>query len=140
MLRMLLIKGRCESDLPTPLTPPPYQRKTGLFMRRTILVLATMALTLLVASGVALAVTKIRTKGPDPLRGTNGADPLVGKGGNDTLIALRGKDNLLGGEGKDALCGGTLRDSSVGDKNLVGGPGNDLVLGGKGSDNLEAPS
>jgi Endonuclease/Exonuclease/phosphatase family len=34
-------------------------------MRRTILLLATMALTLLVASGVALAVTKIGTNGPD---------------------------------------------------------------------------
>src|SRR5215208_6842090 len=105
-------------------------------MRRTVLLLATMALTLLVASGVALAVTKIGTNGPDTLRGTNGADNLVGKGGNDTLIALRGKDILLGAEGKDVLWGGTLRDSSVGDKNLVGGPGNDLVLGGKDSDNL----
>ena len=105
-------------------------------MRRAILLMAMMALTLLVASGVALAVTKIGTDGPDTLRGTNGADTLIGKGGNDILIALRGQDTLLGGEGKDALWGGTLRDSSVGEKNLVGGPGNDLVLGGKSSDNL----
>ena len=41
-------------------------------MRRTILLMAPMALTLLVASGVALAVTKIGTNGPDTLRGTNG--------------------------------------------------------------------
>ena len=34
-------------------------------MRRTILLLATMSLTLLVASGVAWAVTKIGTDGPD---------------------------------------------------------------------------
>ena len=54
-------------------------------MRRTIVLMATMALTLLVASGVALAVTKIGTDGPDTLRGTNGADQLVGKGGNDVL-------------------------------------------------------
>jgi hypothetical protein len=46
-------------------------------MRRTILLLASMALTLLVASGVALAVTRIGTDGPDTLRGTNGADNLV---------------------------------------------------------------
>jgi hypothetical protein len=49
-------------------------------MRRTIVLLATMALTLLVASGVALAVTKVGTKvgtnGPDTLRGTNRADNL----------------------------------------------------------------
>jgi hypothetical protein len=37
-------------------------------MRRTIVLLATMALSLLVASGVALAVTRIDTDGPD----TNG--------------------------------------------------------------------
>ena len=45
-------------------------------MRRAILLVATMALTLLVASGVALAVTKIGTDGPDTFRGTNGADTL----------------------------------------------------------------
>jgi hypothetical protein len=49
-------------------------------MRRTIVLLATMTLTLLVASGVALAVTKVGTKvgtnGPDTLRGTNRADNL----------------------------------------------------------------
>jgi drug/metabolite transporter (DMT)-like permease len=49
-------------------------------MRRTILLMATVALTLLVASGVALAVTKIGTNGPDTLLGTNKADNLVGLG------------------------------------------------------------
>ena len=53
-------------------------------MRRTIVLLATMALTLLVASGVALAVTKIGTNGPDTLRGTNGNDNLIGKGATTT--------------------------------------------------------
>ena len=93
-------------------------------MRRTVLLLATMALTLLVASGVALAVTKIGTDGPDTLRGTNGADNLLGKGGNDVLFALAGDDNLLGGPGKDILFGGSRAEPS-GDKNLVGGDGND---------------
>ena len=105
-------------------------------MRRTVLLLATMALTLLVASGVALAVTKIGTDGPDTLRGTNGADNLVGKGGSDDLFGLGGGDNLLGGEGRDALIGGNERVIlRGGDKNLVGGPGNDLIIAGKGSDN-----
>ena len=49
-------------------------------MRRTMLLLNAMVLTLLVASGVALAVTKVGTKvgtnGPDTLRGTNRADNL----------------------------------------------------------------
>ena len=95
-------------------------------MRRTILLLATMALTLLVASGVALAVTKIGTDGPDTLKGTNGTDTLIGKGGNDALFALGGVDNLLGGEGKDWLLTGERR-ALAGYKVSAGGPGNDGV-------------
>ena len=100
-------------------------------MRRAILMVATMALTVLVASGVALAVNKIGTDGPDTLRGTNGADNLIGLGGNDELSGLGGRDNLLGGPGKDFVLG-----FSGGDKNVVGGSGNDAVIGGKGSDNV----
>ena len=37
-------------------------------MRRVVLVLAAMALALLLASGVALAVNKVGTSGPDTLR------------------------------------------------------------------------
>src|SRR5829696_3721556 len=55
MMQMLLKPGRRESSL-TP-HPAPLPRKAGLFMRRTIPLLATVALTLLVASGVALAAT-----------------------------------------------------------------------------------
>jgi len=102
-----------------------------------------MALTLLVASGVALAVTKIGTNGPDTLRGTNAADTLIGKGGNDVLLALAGDDTLLGGAGKDIVWGGKFvgsccqdNDFSGGNKNLDGGPGNDDVDGGRGSDNI----
>jgi Ca2+-binding RTX toxin-like protein len=105
-------------------------------MRRTILLMATMALTLLVASGVALAVTRIGTDGPDTLRGTKGNDNLIGKGGNDKLLALAGNDTLLGGPGKDTVNGGSLARPFGGDKNLVGGPGNDLVQGGLDSDNV----
>jgi Ca2+-binding RTX toxin-like protein len=105
-------------------------------MRRTIVLLATMSLTLLVASGVALAVTKIGTDGPDTLKGTNGADHLLGEGGNDVLYAFGGKDNLLGGEGKDWVLGGNERRALGGVKNLVGGPGNDGVNGGSDSDIL----
>ena len=105
-------------------------------MRRTIVLLATVALTLLVASGVALALTRIGTDGPDTLRGTKGNDNLIGKGGNDKLLALAGNDTLLGGPGKDTVNGGNLARPFAGDKNLVGGPGNDLVQGGLDSDNV----
>ena len=107
-------------------------------MRRTVLLLATMALTLLVASGVALAVTRIGTDGPDILRGTTGDDNLVGLGGNDRIFGgLRGNDNLLGGPGKDLVIGGTADyRRGGGDRTVVGGPGNDLLAGGRGSDNV----
>jgi Ca2+-binding RTX toxin-like protein len=75
-------------------------------MRRTILLLATMALTLLVASRVAQAVSRKGTIGADTLRGTNGngADDLVGQGADDRIYSSpRGNDDLLGGSGKDVL-------------------------------------
>jgi Ca2+-binding RTX toxin-like protein len=104
-------------------------------MRRTILLVVTMILTLLVASGVAWAVNKIGTNGPDTLRGTNGNDNLLGRGGNDSLFALDGRDTLLGGPGKDWV-DTHPKEFRRGDKNLQGGPGNDLVAGGRGSDNV----
>ena len=105
-------------------------------MRRTIVLLATMSLTVLVASGVALAVTKIGTDGPDTLRGTNGDDNLIGKGGNDRLYALNGRDTLVGGPGKDVVADAPRGVWRTGDKILLGGPGNDIVFGARGSDKV----
>ena len=105
-------------------------------MRRTIVLLATMALTVLVASGVALAVNKIGTDGPDTLRGTNGDDNLLGKGGNDDLYALNGRDTLVGGPGNDVVADAPRGVWRRGDKILLGGPGNDIVVGGRGFDNV----
>jgi hypothetical protein len=105
-------------------------------MRRVILLLTMMAATLVLASGVAWAVTKIGTDGPDALRGTNGEDNLLGMGGNDDLLGLGGSDNLLGGPGKDWLLGGNEFRPLAGDKNLAGGPGNDGIFSGFGSDKL----
>ncbi len=111
----------------------------------TLLVVGVMIAAMLVASGVALAVNKIGTDGPDTLRGTNADDNLLGKGGDDKLFSLAGNDNLLGGEGKDVVVGGTApgagflgddADASAGDKNLLGGASNDWVNGGRGSDNV----
>src|SRR5918995_466368 len=98
-------------------------------MRRVILLAAVMAATLLLASGVALAINKIGGPGPNTLRGTKGADNLLGRGGNDQLIGRGGRDNLLGGSGKDAVFGGP-----GGDNNLVGGQGNDGIVAGQGSE------
>ncbi|MDP8946551.1 MAG: hypothetical protein M3N09_00410, partial [Actinomycetota bacterium] len=103
-------------------------------MRRVALGLAAMALAMLLASGVAWAVNKVGTNGPDTLRGTNRADNLLGKGGNDVLFGKGGRDNLVGGAGKDWVLGGNERRAQGGDKNLLGGPGNDVILAGFGSD------
>jgi len=65
-----------------------------------------MALTLLVASGVAQAVSRKGSDGADTLRGTNGngTDDLVGLGADDRIFGgLRGNDDLLGGSGKDVV-------------------------------------
>ena len=105
-------------------------------MRRTVLLVAVMAAALVMASGVALAVDRVGTNGPDTLRGTDGADNLLGLGGQDKLLGKGGSDNLSGGPGKDVLFGGDERRPGGGDKNLDGGTGNDVVLGGKGSDNM----
>src|SRR5215212_4192238 len=99
-------------------------------MRRVILLLTMLAATLVVASGVALAVNKIGTNGPDTLKGTNAADKLLGKGANDVLFSLAGRDALLGEEGKDWVLGG--KDSD----NLTGNSGNDLVNGDFGPDKI----
>ncbi len=105
-------------------------------MRRTVLLLTVMTACLVIASGVALAVTKIGTDGPDRLRGTNGADTLIGKDGNDILLALAGNDTLRGGDGKDILYGGSLAEPSGGNKTMGGGDGNDALLGGLDSDTM----
>ena len=114
----------------------PVLRNGAERMRRVILLLTVMAATLVVASGVAWAVNKIGTNGPDTLRGTNGADNLLGNGGNDVLFGLAGRDTLLGGGGKDWLLGGNEVRPQGGHKNLVGGSGNDGFFGGQGPDNM----
>jgi Ca2+-binding RTX toxin-like protein len=109
----------------------------GVALMKCILVLLTvMAVTLVVASGVAWAVNKIGTDGPDTLRGTNEGDNLYGRGGQDDIFGLAGRDNLLGGAGKDWVLGGNERRPQGGDKNLAGGRGNDGVIGGLGSANV----
>jgi hypothetical protein len=105
-------------------------------MRWAILVVAVMALTLLVASGLALAVNKVGTDGRNFLKGTDKADNLIGNDANDLIFGLAGNDNLLGGSGKDIVFGGTFERSLGGSKNVAGGDGNDFVAGGKGSDKI----
>lgn len=115
-------------------------------MRRLILVLTMMAATVVVASGVALAVNEVGTDGPDTLTGTNRADNLAGRGGNDDISGLGGPDNILGEEGRDVLQGGPppprpefpprCETSPNNDDDIVGGAGNDFLNGNLGNDRL----
>ena len=99
-------------------------------MRGTILLIATMALTLLVASGVALAVTRVGGPANEVLRGTDGPDELLGNGGNDTRHGLGGNDNL---KSEGILVGG------AGDDKIFGGPRSDDIWGGLHPSTLTPP-
>ncbi len=61
-------------------------------MRRAILLLIVMAAMLVVASGVALAVTREGGPGNDSVLGTDGPDDLGGGVGNDSITGFGGKD------------------------------------------------
>jgi Ca2+-binding RTX toxin-like protein len=83
-------------------------------MRRIALLLMVMASTLLVASGVAWAVTKTCPPAPKNCKGTGGADVLkstskgnliYGKGGNDTYTHF-----VRGNSGRDAIYDSGGRD------------------------------
>ena len=72
-------------------------------MRRGVMLALLVAAALVVASGVALAATKVGTRGNDRLVGTDNNDVLKGKAGNDRLFGKGGDDLLNGGSGRDRL-------------------------------------
>jgi Ca2+-binding RTX toxin-like protein len=120
-------------------------------MRRAILLVGMIAVSLLVASGVALAVTRIGTLGADvPLMGTDNSDTLYGlsesdllrgRGGNDYEEGGRHGDLVYGGDGNDEIYLGGGDDIALGhegdDKIYLGG-GSDLAVGNPGDDMINA--
>ena len=117
-------------------------------MKRTMLLIASMMLALLVAAGVALAqegVTKIcktnchGTERDDQLIGTakrnsiegrNGADRIEGNGAKDTLNGNLGADAVYGGNGEDKVYGGDNDDyvqAGIKNDRIYTGSGNDVV-------------
>src|SRR5215216_1347018 len=88
-------------------------------MRKTLLLLTTMALALLVAGGVALAatvtcqvgVTCNGTTSADTITGTTSNDTIKGLAGNDTISALDGIDKIDGGPNNDTMDGGAGNDT-----------------------------
>ncbi len=116
-------------------------------MRRIILVLTTIALALIVGSGVAFAAVKFGAEGRDFIQGTDDPDVLYGRGGADGLLGRGGDDLLHGGNGDDYLFGGVGNDAmygGAGDDFMGLGPdfqpdtGGDVLYGGSGNDELVA--
>jgi Ca2+-binding RTX toxin-like protein len=108
-------------------------------MRRTILLLATMALALSLAAGVAVAETFTGTLKDDRIVGTGGDDTIRGLAGNDDLFGLRGNDSVRGGTGNDLVRGERGNDTlngNLGRDNVFGGKGGDRIFGGDGDDEL----
>ena len=79
-------------------------------MRRAVLLLAVIAFTIVVASGVALAATITGTADDETLIGTSYADTIRARGGDDVVRGLRGADRIYGGNGRDVLYGGYGND------------------------------
>jgi hypothetical protein len=111
-------------------------------MRQTILVLATMGLAVLLASGLALAAPKKGTTPPPnptaPIyckegtscQGTGGPDIIIGTPSADVIIPYDGNDKVYAGSGNDEV------RHSFGDDLIKGGPGNDTLRGGRGTDTI----
>jgi hypothetical protein len=114
------------------LAPSSAPLKKGVMgMRRTVLLLASMALAVLLASGVALALKEINCKDGGFCKGTPKRDLMKG-GGRFDNIQGRGNDDVLKGfGGSDYLFG------QPGDDRLIGGPNGDLLIGGAGDDALD---
>ena len=114
---------------------------------RAALLITTMAVAMLVASGVALAADItcpnignlcIGTNKADTMTGTNQDDVMKGRGGGDTMQARGSGDRLFGGGGNDEVSAGSGDDSLIGDSlagdSLGGGAGDDSLSGEYGDD------
>src|SRR5215210_8974674 len=130
-------------------------------MRKSVVLLASMLLGMLLVGGVALAanITCEPSTSDDPCRGTpeddtmrglaRANDFIEGLGGIDTIYGGGFRDNMEGGRGNDTLRGEGGTDTLYGDEKqesfdlpyssndrLLGGPGNDTLRGGPGNDRV----
>jgi hypothetical protein len=119
-------------------------------MRKTMLVVASAALAMVVLGGVAWAAT-IRcpdyrpdnvecngTPGDDTLYGTSNANVMYGWDGRDTMYGYNRMDWIQGGKGKDKVFGGRGDDGGLSGGVLGNGfypdASDDYVHGGRDSD------
>jgi Ca2+-binding RTX toxin-like protein len=146
------LKGYSYGAKGSPFSSAPL--KKGEEMRRTVFLLASMALAVVLASGAALAINTIQcptgkwglcegTKHNDTIYGRASFNDMLGRGGNDILKAGDSGDLLNGNQGQDRLLGEGGRDFlelSLGDDKLNGGGGDDFyskhLVGSWGHDTL----
>ena len=100
-------------------------------MRRTLVLLASISLAVLLATGVALAANIKGDENINVLTGTSSRDTIIPFGGNDTVYALGGNDDVRHSYGNDYIFGGS------GDDTLRGGFGNDVIWGGPDKDLID---
>ena len=97
--------------------------------RTTLLMLALMAATLVVASGVALAKNITGTEQGEKIVGTKLADHINALGGDDVVLGYAGPDKIRGGNDNDQQYGGRGNDVIYSE-----GGFRDLVNCGMGTD------
>src|ERR1044071_2687859 len=102
---------------------PPKERGRNIAMKRIVLVgVAAVMVSVLAASGVALAMTINctagaltcdGTKNSDTINGTTKTDNIFGRGGNDLMRGKGGADYMEGGPGADKVIGGPAGDPEL---------------------------
>ncbi len=112
-------------------------------MQRTVVVLVTMFVAMVVAGGTAMAANEIKCPNPnrygDPCVGTPRPDEMVGTRNDDTIRGRAGDDTIRGGRGgSDALHGEVGGDTIVAARCGLG-RGAD-VLAGRGNDDITVTS
>jgi hypothetical protein len=95
--------------------------------KKTLLLLASMSLAVLVVGGVALAEEIVGTYGDDHLDGSQSADEITALGGIDTVDGWDGDDTIFGGPGDDTFTEGGGSFAGNGDDTSFGEAGNDYL-------------
>jgi Ca2+-binding RTX toxin-like protein len=115
-------------------------------MKRVVLLLGLMGVTVALAASAAFAITDYGTTGDDILLGTDDGDYLYGLPGDDAIRGFGGIDHLYGGADNDTVRGGAEIDvmflgagkdegyGGTGGDEITGGPGADTIIAGRGDD------
>ena len=119
--------------------------------KRIALLVGTVGLLVVLAAGVAFALTITGTNAPDNITGTSSADNIAASANDDVVSGLGGPDRIFGDGGDDTLNGDSGADhveSGDGDNVARGNEGagdwvsvvdndtNDFASGGDGIDDV----